>query len=65
MFSNGGKWKAGRRGYCGSELIQTGGAGSSRGSRAKPSVQRSRHYADLPIAGDGGVAGRMKNGMEC
>lgn len=40
----------GRQG--GSELMQMGGAGSSRGSPGKPSVQRGRHYADLPTAGD-------------
>lgn len=42
----------GRQGGGGSELMQMGGAGSSRGSLAKPSVQRSRHYADLPTARD-------------
>lgn len=51
-FPERGNGKAGWRGCCGSELMQMGGASSSRGSLAKPSVQRSRHYADLPTAGD-------------
>lgn len=57
--------KQGGGGNCGSELMQMGGAGSSRGSPAKPSVQRSRRDVSLPALEDEGVAGRTRNCVEC
>lgn len=57
--------KQGGGGNCGSELMQMGGAGSSRGSPAKPSVQRSRRDVSLPALEDAGVAGRTRNCVEC
>lgn len=57
--------KQGGVGNCGSELMQMGGAGGSRGSPAKPSVQRSRRDVGLPALEDAGVAGRTRNRVEC
>jgi len=55
---NGRRGVGGAGGGQGSELMQMGGASGSRGSPVKPSVQRSRHYADPPTAGD--AAARME-----
>ncbi len=59
--------QGGWRGYRGSELMQMGVEGSSRGSAAKPSVQRRRHYADIPTSGVGVAAGMKtcEEGKEC